>query len=143
MKAWNAHPVNGMTGDELASAVHAMLLDLRKAVSIPLVVSHAAEGDYAPLERAGSGGFNADLNLMGSSIWCNEPWTGLDAKGPWGTDFDSYTRAGSQPSGGSAAPSRGAPSRARSGHSPRSATCPCSPSRAAPTRKTPSPTSPT
>ena len=30
---------------------------------------------------------------MGSSIWCNEPWTGLDAKGPWGTDFDSYTAA--------------------------------------------------
>jgi hypothetical protein len=30
---------------------------------------------------------------MGSSIWCNEPWTGLDATGPWGTDFDSYTMA--------------------------------------------------
>ena len=30
---------------------------------------------------------------MGSSIWCNEPWTGLDAAGPWGTDFDSYTAA--------------------------------------------------
>jgi hypothetical protein len=28
-----------------------------------------------------------------SSIWCNEPWTGLDATGPWGTDFDSYTTA--------------------------------------------------
>jgi pimeloyl-ACP methyl ester carboxylesterase len=27
------------------------------------------------------------------SIWCNEPWTGLDAKGPWGTAFDSYTTA--------------------------------------------------
>ena len=36
---------------------------------------------------------HVDLNLMGSSIWCNEPWTGLDAKGPWGTDFDSYTTA--------------------------------------------------
>ena len=30
---------------------------------------------------------------MGSSIWCNEPWTGLDATGPWGTEFDSYTTA--------------------------------------------------
>ena len=30
---------------------------------------------------------------MGSSIWCNEPWAGLDARGPWGTDFDSYTTA--------------------------------------------------
>jgi pimeloyl-ACP methyl ester carboxylesterase len=28
---------------------------------------------------------------MGASIWCNEPWTGLDASGPWGTDFDGYT----------------------------------------------------
>ena len=44
VKAWNAHPVNGMTGDELASVVHVMLLDLDKAVSIPLVVSRAATG---------------------------------------------------------------------------------------------------
>lgn len=93
VKAWNAQPADGMTGDDLASLVQRMLLDLSKAVSIPLVVSRAAEGDYGPLERAGSGGFNADLNLMGSSIWCNEPWAGLDAKGPWGTEFDSYTRA--------------------------------------------------
>ncbi len=93
VKAWNARPVNGMTGDELASIVHGMLLDLRKAVSIPLVVSRAAEGDYAPLERAGPGGLDADLNLMGSSIWCNEPWAGLDATGPWGTVFDSLTTA--------------------------------------------------
>ena len=27
VKAWNAHPVHGMTGDELASVVHVMLLD--------------------------------------------------------------------------------------------------------------------
>jgi pimeloyl-ACP methyl ester carboxylesterase len=94
VKAWNADPVNGMTGDELASVVHVMLLDGTKAVSIPLVVSRAAAGDYAPLERAGSGDLDiGDLNLMGSSIWCNEPWTGLDATRPWGTDFDSYTTA--------------------------------------------------
>jgi pimeloyl-ACP methyl ester carboxylesterase len=93
VKAWNARPVNGMTGDELASVVHDMLLDGTKAASIPLVVSRAARGDFAPLARAGSGGLDADLNLMGSSIWCNEPWTGLDATGPWGTDFDSYTTA--------------------------------------------------
>ena len=55
MKAWNTHPVNGMTGDELASVVHEMLLDLEKAVSIPLVVSSAAKGDYAPLEAGGLG----------------------------------------------------------------------------------------
>jgi pimeloyl-ACP methyl ester carboxylesterase len=93
VRAWNAHPVNGMTGDELASIVHVMLLDLAKAVSIPLVVSSAAKGDYAPIERAGSGDLDVDLNLMKSSIWCNESWTGLDATGPWGTDFDSYTTA--------------------------------------------------
>ena len=34
-------------------------------------------GDYAPLEHAGSGDLNPSLGLM-SSIWCNEPWTGLD-----------------------------------------------------------------
>ena len=93
VKAWNAHP-GPMTGAELASVVHVMLLDLEKAVSIPLVVSSAARGDYGPLEQAGSGDLQiGDLNVMGSSIWCNEPWVGLEAKGPWGTDFDSYTAA--------------------------------------------------
>jgi pimeloyl-ACP methyl ester carboxylesterase len=92
VKAWNAHP-GPMTGDELASVVQFMLRDLTKAVSIPLVVSRAAEGDYAPLEQQDSRGLHADLNLMGASIWCSEPWTGLDAKGPWGTDFDTLTAA--------------------------------------------------
>jgi pimeloyl-ACP methyl ester carboxylesterase len=92
VKAWNAHPVHGMTGDEFASVVHAMLLNLDKAVSIPLVVSRAAAGDDAPLKRAGSGDLPFTIGLM-SSIWCNEPWTGLDATGPWGTEFDSYATA--------------------------------------------------
>ena len=92
VQAWNTHPVHGMTGDEFASVVHAMLLDLEKAVSIPLVVSRAAAGDYAPLEHAGSGDLPFTIGLM-SSIWCNEPWTGLDAAGPWGTEFDSYATA--------------------------------------------------
>lgn len=89
---WNAHP-GPMTGDQLASVVHVMLLNLSKAVSIPLVVSSAAKGDYGPLEAAGGGDLRADLDAMSSSIWCNEPWTGLDATGPWGTDFDGYTTA--------------------------------------------------
>jgi pimeloyl-ACP methyl ester carboxylesterase len=94
VKAWNAHPVHCMSGDELSSVVHKMLRDVNTAVSIPLLVNHAAKGDYAPLERAGSGDLDVgDLNVMRSSIWCSEPWTGLDATGPWGTDFDSYTRA--------------------------------------------------
>ena len=92
VRDWNADP-EAMTGDELASVVHLMLLDLSKAVSIPLVVSRAAAGDYGPLERAGSGDLDADLDRMSSSIWCNEPWAGLEAEGPWGTDFDSYTTA--------------------------------------------------
>src|SRR6476646_508772 len=92
VRAWNAHPVHGMSGDELASVVHAMLLDSEKAVSIPLVVSRAAAGDYAALDDAGSGDLPFTIGLM-SSIWCNEPWTGLDATGPWGTEFDSYTTA--------------------------------------------------
>jgi pimeloyl-ACP methyl ester carboxylesterase len=93
VKAWNAHPVHGMTGNELAGIVQSMLLDVQTAVSIPLVVSSAAKGDYAPLKAEGSRGLDTELNLMGSSIWCNEPWAGLDAKGPWGTDFDGYTTA--------------------------------------------------
>jgi pimeloyl-ACP methyl ester carboxylesterase len=28
-----------------------------------------------------------------ASIWCNEPWAGLDSTRPWGTAFDSYTTA--------------------------------------------------
>ena len=93
VKAWNADPEHGITGDELAAIVHVMLLDLTKAVSIPLVVSSAAKGDYGPLEDADSGDLEAELNRMSESIWCNEPGTGLDATGPWGTDFDSYTAA--------------------------------------------------
>ena len=142
VKAWNAHPVHGRSGDELASVVHVMLLDGTKAVSIPLVISRAAAGDYAPLEHAGSGDLNPSLGLM-SSIWCNEPWTGLDATGPWGTEFDSYTTAqiAAFRHRCNSVPKR--PSRARSGGFPRPAACRCLPSWAAPTHRTRSPTSPT
>jgi pimeloyl-ACP methyl ester carboxylesterase len=53
VKAWNADPVHGRTGDEFASVVHAMLLDMEKAVSIPLVVSRAEnhQCDSAPKRR--------------------------------------------------------------------------------------------
>jgi pimeloyl-ACP methyl ester carboxylesterase len=93
VKSLNVRPVHGMTGDRLASIVHAMLLDLDHAASIPLVVSRAAKGDYAPLDRHGPGDLELDLRPMAWSIWCNEPWTGLAANGPWKTDFDSYTTA--------------------------------------------------
>lgn len=91
-RAWNDHEVHGKSGDELASVVHKLLLDGEKAVSIPLVVSRAAAGDYAALDDAGSGDLNPGLGLM-ASIWCNEPWAGLDATGPWGTEFDGYATA--------------------------------------------------
>jgi pimeloyl-ACP methyl ester carboxylesterase len=93
VRTWNAEPVNGITGDELAAVVHEMLLDVSRAVSIPFVVSRAAAGDPSPLEREDSGTLDVELDLMGASIYCNEPWAGLGASGPWGTRFDSYTTA--------------------------------------------------
>jgi len=97
--AWNAHPVQTrkgvmMTGDEFAGVIHVMLLDMDTAASIPLVVSSAAKGDFAPLNQQGPGDLRPPtMQLMDLSIWCNEPWTGLDAQAPWGTEFDSYTAA--------------------------------------------------
>ncbi len=96
VKAWDAQPVQirkgvTMTGAQLASVVHSMLVDASKAPSIPLLVSRAAKGDYGPLNQAGNGDIGFSRQIMYWSIWCNEPWTGLDANGPWGTEFDSYT----------------------------------------------------
>ena len=95
--AWNVTPAQigegeTMTGDQLAWAVQRLLVDEQEAASIPLVVSRAAAGDYAPLVDAGPGSSEGD-QLMSQWIWCSEPWVGLDAKGPWGTAFDSYTAA--------------------------------------------------
>ena len=91
VKAWNAHPVNGMTGDQLASVVHVMLLDLEKAVSIPLVVSRAAKGDYAPLEQAGPGDLDGRPEPHGLVDLVQRALGRARCEGPWGTDFDSYT----------------------------------------------------
>ncbi|MES1248642.1 MAG: alpha/beta fold hydrolase [Actinomycetota bacterium] len=98
VRAWDAQPVEvkkgvRMSGVQLASVVHRMLLDSGEATSIPLVVTHAAQGDYAPLLRQGAGDIGVTTQVMYWSIWCNEPWAGLDARGPWGTMFDSYTTA--------------------------------------------------
>jgi pimeloyl-ACP methyl ester carboxylesterase len=98
VKAWNAHPAQTSagvttTGDELASIVHSMLLDTSRAVSIPLAVSRAAKGDYALLAQQGRGDLSVSPQIMYWSIWCNEPWAGLRATGPWGTTFDGYTAA--------------------------------------------------
>jgi pimeloyl-ACP methyl ester carboxylesterase len=98
VRAWDAHPVQirkgiTMTGVKLASVVHSMLVDASKAPSIPLLVSRAAKGDYGPLNQAGTGDLKFSPQIMYWSIWCNEPWTGLNASGPWATAFDSYTQA--------------------------------------------------
>ena len=94
VEAWNVKPVAirpGVTlsGNDLAGVVQLMTLNASSAASIPLAVSRAARGDYAPLaQQLPSGGDNP---LMFWSIWCNERWVGLDARGPWGTYLDGYT----------------------------------------------------
>jgi pimeloyl-ACP methyl ester carboxylesterase len=97
VRAWNADPVHRtrtatMTGDDLAGVVQDMLLSSDSAASIPLVVTRAAKGDYRPLNRQIEPG-TFSRQLMFWSVWCNEPWVGLDATGPWHTDFDGYTTA--------------------------------------------------
>lgn len=97
IRAWDEHPVRNRkgettTGAGLAGVVQHMLLDAAAAVSVPLLVSSAARGDYGPLNRAIPRDGGAPL-LMFWSIWCNEPWVGLGARGPWHTDFDGYAVA--------------------------------------------------
>ena len=143
VKAWNAHPEHGMTGDQFASIVHVMLLDLEKAVSIPLVVSSAAKGDYAPLEERARGDLDVELNLMARRSGATSPGPG-SMRRDRGAPTSTATRPrGSRHSGTPAPPSPSALSRGRFGRSPRPAPCRCSPSWAAPTRRIPSRTSPT
>ena len=97
IRAWNLHPVRNRpnertTGAGLAGVIQSMLTDAHAAASIPLVVSRAANGDYGPLNEHIVGG-GPNPQLMYWSIWCNEPWVGLDAKGPWHTDFDTWVTA--------------------------------------------------
>jgi pimeloyl-ACP methyl ester carboxylesterase len=62
------------------------------AARIPFLVSRAAAGDTSLVadELGGGGPLNS---LMYWTIWCNEPWVGLGAKGPWHTMFDGYATA--------------------------------------------------
>jgi pimeloyl-ACP methyl ester carboxylesterase len=94
IEAWNAKPVQvarelTLSGDELAGLVQFLTLNAASAASIPLVVSRAARGDYAPLVGQVPSSAS-ELPLMYWSIWCNERWVGLDATGPWGTYLDGY-----------------------------------------------------
>ena len=90
VKAWNAHPVHGMTGDEFASVVHAMLLDLERRLD-PAGRQPRREGDYAPLEQADRRS-HADLKLMVFDL-VQRALGRARPTGPWGTEFDSYTTA--------------------------------------------------
>jgi pimeloyl-ACP methyl ester carboxylesterase len=97
VRAWDETPITNRknettTGSGLAGVVQGMLLDAATAAEIPLVVSRAAAGDYRPLNTHIKPEAQA-LNLMFYGIWCSEPWVGLDARGPWHTDFDSNTTA--------------------------------------------------
>jgi len=94
IETWNAGPVAvgpdvTLTGDGLAGVIQSMTLSASSAASIPLAVARAARRDYAPLARQipSSG---SDNPLMFWSIWCNERWVGLDARGPWGSYLDGY-----------------------------------------------------
>ena len=89
VRDWNRHAVHGMTGDDLAGVVQTMLLSADTAASIPLVVTRAAAGDYGPLDLQVRPGVR-DTQMMFWSIWCNEPWVGLNVRGPWRTLFDGY-----------------------------------------------------
>jgi pimeloyl-ACP methyl ester carboxylesterase len=95
IRTWNARPVHPsrgttMTGDDLAGVVQTMLLSADSAASIPLVVARAAAGDFGPLGLQTRPGVR-ERRMMFWSIWCNEPWVGLGATGPWHTLFDGYT----------------------------------------------------
>jgi pimeloyl-ACP methyl ester carboxylesterase len=79
--AWNAEPVRvggaSFDGDALAGVVHALSLDAGTAAQIPLLVARAAAGDTSRLAMLATGG-GATRSIMYWSIWCNEPWVGLD-----------------------------------------------------------------
>ena len=102
VKRWNAHPAKiakgvTVTGDQLAGLVQSLLLGLDRSVTLPHLIARTAKGDYRPLNAALTAAASADdsssRQLMFWSIWCNEPWVGLDATGPWHTDFDGTATA--------------------------------------------------
>jgi pimeloyl-ACP methyl ester carboxylesterase len=79
-----------LSGNDFAGVIQSMTQTAAAAAKIPLVVSSAAARKYAPLGGYLSSG-GPTLAIMYWSIWCNESWVGLDAKGPWGTYLDGNT----------------------------------------------------
>jgi pimeloyl-ACP methyl ester carboxylesterase len=90
---WNAHPVTSgsvrVTGDDLAGIVQSLTLDDRGAALVPFLVTRLARGDLGALRDHVGGGPTRQVVFW--AIWCNEPWVGLDAKGPWHSYLDGYT----------------------------------------------------
>lgn len=100
VRAWDANSIRDRrhgttTGGDLAGVVRGLLFDTESARSIPLLVSRAAHGDLRPFYQQlhATGGANLQSPPYWL-IWCNEPWVGLSACGPWHTDFDSNAAAG-------------------------------------------------
>src|SRR4029079_12705344 len=95
--SWNAKPRQvdrdtRLSGNDLAGVIQSMTQTAAAAAEIPLVVSSAAARRDAPLARHVSSS-GPTLAIMYWSIWCNESWVGLDARGPWGTYLDGNTES--------------------------------------------------
>jgi pimeloyl-ACP methyl ester carboxylesterase len=91
---WNVHPVTvsgsvRVSGDDLAGIVQSLTLNDSGAALIPSLVIRLARGDLGAL-RDHVGG-EPTRQVMFWAIWCNEPWVGLAAKGPWHSYLDGYT----------------------------------------------------
>jgi pimeloyl-ACP methyl ester carboxylesterase len=92
--AWNAQPAQvgpdlTLSGNDLAGVIQSLTMSAASAANIPLVVTRAARGDYAPLTRLVPAGGGSPVMFW--SIWCNERWVGLDSAGPWEGYLGGYT----------------------------------------------------
>ena len=84
-------PTSTITGIGIAGIVQGMLITSANASKIPLLVSSAAAGDVKPLAAAVGAANGLPRSLMYWTIMCNEPWVGIDSKGPGNTLLDGLT----------------------------------------------------
>jgi len=97
IRRWNEAPVHrpgggDVTGDQLAGALQSLTLSAEGASLVPYVVTHAAEGDLAPLADHLGNGFVTE-SAMYWSISCNEPWVGLTSRSSGPSYLEGYTHA--------------------------------------------------
>ena len=96
MRAWDRHPKSlpqplggRITGYALAGVVQSLTLSVEGAAVVPYVVSRAARGDLHPLaDDVSTIGFSR--SLMFWTIWCNEPWVGLNSGTAQRSYLDGY-----------------------------------------------------